>query len=167
MRPFSRLLLLFVLACPLLRAAEPHLVIGYGSDRKELNAADLAKLPAVEIEALDHGQPHRYRGIAVRDVLALVGAPLGDDKLRGLNMALAVRVRATDGYVAAFGLAEFNPAFRQHDILLVDTEDGKPLSDAAGPLRLVCPGDKRGGRWVRQVISLEVISLATDLPVKP
>ena len=160
MRRLLFLLIAFALTGPGFCAVASLLQVSYGSSHKELSAVDFAKLPVVEIEAIDHGQLHCYRGIAVRDVPALVGVPLGDDKLRGPNLALAVRVRAADGYVAAFGLAEFNPAFREHDILLVDTQDGKPLPDSAGPVRFVCPGDKRGGRWVRQVISMEVISLS-------
>lgn len=166
MRPSNRLWLCFVLACSGLCAAEPRLLVTYEAARRELAAADLAALPAVEVTALDHGQSHRYRGIAVRDVLALVDAPLGE-KHRGSAAALAVRVRAADGYVVAFALAEFDAAFREQTILLVETQDGAPLPENAGPLRLVCPGDKRGARWVRQVTSLEVISLATPPPARP
>lgn len=78
-----------------------------------------------------------------------------------------MRVRAADAYVAVFSLAEFDPAFREQAIILADAQDGAPLPAEAGPLRLVCPGDKRPARWVRQVISIEVVSLADDQPTKP
>lgn len=165
MCPSFRLILLFVFACSGLGAAEPRLLVNYGSNHKELAAADLAGLPVVEAEALEHGTPHRYRGVAVRDVLALVDAPLGA-RLRGSALALAVRVTATDGYVAVFALAEFDAAFREQAILLADTQDGAPLPENAGPLRFVCPGDKRGARSIHGVVSLEVISLATGQPAK-
>ncbi|MGH8017797.1 MAG: molybdopterin-dependent oxidoreductase [Opitutaceae bacterium] len=158
-RVFHLVSFITLAACSL-TAAEPLLTVTCEQNRKELGAEDLAKLPAVEIEALDHGEPHRYRGVAVRDVLALAGAPFGQHAPRGSAMALAVRVRAADGYVAAFGLAEFDPGFRENDILLVDQQDGKPLPEEAGPLRFVCPGDERGARWVRQIVSIEIISLA-------
>ncbi len=161
MRQLFRLASLLALATCAASAAGPAITVVHEQNRRELDAADLAALPRVEIEALDHGEPRRYRGVAVRDVLALVGAPLGGNTLRGRAVALAVRVRAADGYVAAFALAEFDPAFREKDILLVDRQDGEPLPDQAGPFRLVCPGDQRGARWVRQVVSIEIVSLAT------
>ncbi len=142
-------------------AAESKLEVSYGAEHKEILSADLAKLPVAEIDAVDHGQSHHYHGVAVRDLLALVNAPLGE-KLRGPAVGLVVRVRASDGYVGAFALAEFDPAFRDSTILLVDSEDGKPLHDSAGPFRLVCPGDKRGARWIRKVESIEVISIASE-----
>ena len=83
------------------------------------------------------------------------------EKFRGAALALVVRVRAADGYVVVFSLAEFDPAFREQTILLADHMDGAPLPATAGPLRLVCPGDKRPARSIRQVLSMEVISLAT------
>ncbi|MGC4071057.1 MAG: hypothetical protein QM760_00755 [Nibricoccus sp.] len=132
--------------------------VSYGETRREFTTAELEKLTQVEFESLDHGQPHRYRGIPARDVLSLVGAPLGE-KLRGPAIALAVRVRASDGYVAAFGLAEFDSAFREQTIYLVNQQDGAPLKEQAGPWRLVCVGDKKGARSVRQVTSIEVVSL--------
>jgi DMSO/TMAO reductase YedYZ molybdopterin-dependent catalytic subunit len=56
-----------------------------------------------------------------------------------------------------FALAEFEDAFNSRTILLVDRQDGQPLPEAIGPLRLVVPGDKRPARWARMVTSLEVV----------
>lgn len=162
----GRLFIVFVFAWSAICGAEPRLLAGYGHDQKELVASDLAKLPSVEIDAIDHGQSHHYHGVAVRDVLALVNAPFGE-KLRGPAMALVVRVRAADGYMAAFALAEFDAAFRGQTILLADAEDGKPLVASSGPLRLVCPGDKRGARWIRQVVAMEILSVSSIPAAKP
>jgi DMSO/TMAO reductase YedYZ molybdopterin-dependent catalytic subunit len=35
--------------------------------------------------------------------------------------------------------------------------DGQPLGAEIGPFRLVVPTDKRGGRWVRQVVSIKLL----------
>ena len=154
------LLAFCVLAGPGLRAADSLLSVTFGDQHKDISAADLAQLAAAETDVVDHGKPHHYRGVAAHDVLALVGIPLGE-KYRGTALALVVRVRAADGYVVLFSLAEFDPAFREQTILLADHMDGAPLPENAGPLRLVCPGDKRPARSIRQVVSLEVISLST------
>ena len=39
----------------------------------------------------------------------------------------------------------------------MDSEDGNALDVAHGPLRLVVPGDKRQGRWVRMLKSVTVV----------
>jgi len=41
-------------------------------------------------------------------------------------------------------------------VLLADKRDGKPLSADEGPIRIVVPGEKRQGRWVRQVQELRI-----------
>ncbi len=165
MRPILQLALLFITVCCGLSAAEPRLLVSYGANRKELAAADLAKLPTVEIEALDHGKPYRFRGIAVRDVLTLVEAPTWE-KARRSALTFVVRAKAADGYVVIFALAEFDAAFREQTILLADMQDGKPIPEADGPLRFVCPGDKRGARSLRQVTALEVFALSGEQPPK-
>ncbi|HEY4246813.1 MAG TPA: molybdopterin-dependent oxidoreductase [Lacunisphaera sp.] len=161
MRTLVKLLVVLAFTLSGLQAAEVQLRVSYQGLEKNLNAEDLGKLPPVEIDTIDHGKSHHYHGVAVRDVLALVNAPFGE-KLRGPATALVVGVRAADGYMAAFALAEFDAAFRQQTILLVDAEDGKPLLAASGPLRLVCPGDTRGARWVRQVTGIEVFPITAD-----
>ena len=57
-------------------------------------------------------------------------------------MALGVVARAPDGYRVLFSLTEFDAAFSNRVILLVDRRDGKSLDNREGPLRLVVPDDK-------------------------
>jgi len=104
-----------------------------------------------------HGGPAaRYRGVPLIAVLAAVGAPAGES-LRGKALALRVRAEASDGYVAAFSLAELDEAFGKAEAYLVYLRDDQPLSGDVGPFRLVVPSDKRAGRWVRQVVKLTVL----------
>jgi DMSO/TMAO reductase YedYZ molybdopterin-dependent catalytic subunit len=42
--------------------------------------------------------------------------------------------------------------------LVADSEDGKPLAQNTGPLRLVVPADKRPARWVRMVKTIRVVA---------
>ncbi len=139
---------------------EARLVIDYGENRRELTYADLVALPAVEHAETERGAVVRYRGVLVRDLLALVSAP-GGEALRGANNALVVRVRASDGYVVAFALAEFDAIYRpaEKSIFLALTRDGEPLPAGAAPWRFVCPGDQRHSRWIRQVVAIEVFSV--------
>jgi len=59
----------------------------------------------------------------------------------------------------AFTLGEIDPEYGHQQILVADRRDGKALTDAQGPFRLVCPHDHAGGRSVRMLESLEVVRL--------
>ena len=47
--------------------------------------------------------------------------------------------------------------FGSTDVLVAFERDGEPLGAEIGPFRLVVPTDKRGGRWVRQVVSIKLL----------
>lgn len=139
--------------------AAPALDVAYQDKRISLDPADLAKLPAKEVEASDHQTKHRYSGVLVRDILGLVGAPSGDS-LRGKTLTLIVRITGADNYAVVFALAEFDPGFSDRTIILADQQDGQPLPDNAAPFRVVIPGDAHPARWVRQVKSIEIIPVS-------
>jgi hypothetical protein len=137
--------------------AAPALLVTYQDKKLSLESADLAKLPATEVDASDHQAKHHYSGVFVHDILGLVGAPSGD-ALRGKALSLIVRITGNDNYSVVFALAEFDPGFSDRSIVLADKQDGQPLPDTAAPFRIVIPGDTHPARWVRQVKSIEVIS---------
>ena len=91
-------------------------------------------------------------------MLARADAPLGRD-LSGPAVASYVLATAKDGYEVVFSLGELDPALTPNDIILADTIDGKPLSDAQGPLRIVAPHDKKGARSIRMLQRLDVVRL--------
>jgi hypothetical protein len=68
-------------------------------------------------------------------------------------------VRAADGYMVVFALAEVDPAFAVREIILADKRDGQPLDAKEGPFRIVAPGHKRPARWARQVVELRVAAV--------
>jgi DMSO/TMAO reductase YedYZ molybdopterin-dependent catalytic subunit len=73
-------------------------------------------------------------------------------------MSLCVVAEASDGYRTAFSLAELDPDFAAESVLVADTVDGKALGPDQGPLRLIVPGDKRQGRWVRLLKIISVVN---------
>ncbi len=140
-------------------ATDPPVLVqvsGEVSHPLDLSAADLAKLKHQTVRAKRHdGVESEFEGVPLVDILAKAGVPVGKD-LRGPAMALYLIVEASDGYRAAFALAELDPAFTDRVILLADRRDGQPLSARDGPLQIVVPGEKKHARWVRQVIKLKV-----------
>ncbi len=93
----------------------------------------------------------------LRDLLKEAGVPAGEN-LRGKALATSIVVVANDGYQVTFSIAELDESIGNLQVLVADSEDGKPLAQTAGPLRLVVPGDKRPARWVRMVKAIRVMA---------
>ncbi len=76
------------------------------------------------------------------------------------NDTLGKYVVATgsDGYSVVFSLGELDPSFGDQPDFIAYLADGVPLTDS-GFARLVVPNDVRAGRWVSNLISLEVFSV--------
>jgi molybdate transport system substrate-binding protein len=103
--------------------------------------------------ATEHGERQaEWTGPLLWDVLTASGAVDGmkpPDQVR-----LAVRVTGADGYTAVIAMGEIAPQFAGHPVQIADHLNGAPLPDHA--LRLVVPGDKRGGRSVRDVVRIDI-----------
>ncbi len=154
------LLLTFAVSLSCLAAADGPTfglsVIDLNGDEVRITAEQWTTLPRDFVDVVDHGgsQAH-FEGVPAREILKLVGAPLGKD-LRGGNLAVFVVAEAADGYRVVYSLAEFDDAFRDATILVADKRDGKALGVQEGPLRIVVPGEKRQGRWTRQLVALKL-----------
>jgi DMSO/TMAO reductase YedYZ molybdopterin-dependent catalytic subunit len=98
-----------------------------------------------------------YAGVPLKDLLRDAGVAAGDN-LRGKAMSGCIVVSAADGYQVAFSIAELDESIGGLQVLVADSEDGKPLGQANGPLRLVVPADKRPARWVRMVKTIRVVA---------
>jgi DMSO/TMAO reductase YedYZ molybdopterin-dependent catalytic subunit len=113
------------------------------------------KVPVEHIKATAHDKTNEFSGYDLRAVLAAAGLePV--EGLRGKAMRRVLVAEGSDGYAAAFALAELDPSIGNRKVLLVDTMDGKPLPPEIGPWRLVVPADARPSRWVRMLRSLAV-----------
>lgn len=135
-------------------------VLDEKSESHSINETAFAKLPRQKVMVNDRdGSAHEYEGALVGDLLHSVGTTLGDT-LRGERLSLMVLVEAADNYRVAFSLAELDPSNNDNVFLLADRRDGQRLDDKEGPYRLIVPGEKRRGRWVRQINRLTVAAVA-------
>ena len=69
-----------------------------------------------------------------------------------MELRHAIRITAKDGYVVVTSTGEIAPDFGGKNALVAYERHGKPLED----FRIVMPGDKHGGRNVREVITIAV-----------
>ncbi len=97
-------------------------------------------------------QQHEWTGPLLWQVLVASGTidPTKDAEL----VRLTVRVTGADGYTAAIALAEIAPQFADRPVQIADHMDGALIANRA--IRLIVPGDRRGGRSVREVVRIDV-----------
>ena len=53
-------------------------LLGEAGQAATFSAAQLAALPHVHVQVLQHGHPHAFDGVLLSDLLAKVGAPQGE-----------------------------------------------------------------------------------------
>ncbi|MBX3069982.1 MAG: molybdopterin-dependent oxidoreductase [Thermomicrobiales bacterium] len=104
-------------------------------------------------------QQHSYTGVLLSDALDLVGVAVDPD-VRNDQLHLVALFTANDGYQVVISLGEIDPGFGGAPMLLAWEEDGALLEGEDGPLRLIVPGDVRGGRYISGIVSIEIIRVA-------
>jgi hypothetical protein len=135
-------------------AQNPATLTVEGIDGKTmtLTARDLAALPPQSFEAQENGKTSRFEGVRLADVLAKVSRPQGHLTAAGYFLL----VEARDGYRAVFAWSELNLDIMDKPLYLATKRDGVALDERSGPFQLVAPGEKRTGRWVKQLAALRL-----------
>ena len=95
----------------------------------------------------------QYEGVLLRTLLAKVDTTIGK-KLHADDLRDYVEVAGRDGYRVIFALAELDPSLQENKVLVAISNEGKPLDDILGPVRVIAPQDKRQARSVRQVTTI-------------
>lgn len=141
--------------------AHPHWASAQGVtvSREAESAIDrqaVMGLPVIELKIgfdTSHGRREAsYSGGILWAALQSAGVLAGLDERARLSKSITVIGK--DGYRATLSLAEIDPEFEGKQVLLAYRRDGAPLPD--NELRLIVPGDKRGGRSVRHVVRIEL-----------
>jgi len=97
-----------------------------------------------------------FTGVSLWNLLVQSG--LSTDPATLINSY--VIATGTDNYQAIFSLEELNPLYgNQADLLAYATGTGASLG-SSGFARVVVPGDAKGGRYVSNLSSLSVVSVA-------
>jgi len=90
----------------------------------------------------------------LRDILDAAQVNYNPDA-KNDTLSMIIVATGSDGYQAVIAYGEIDASFGNQPVLVAYEQDGKPLADAT-PIRLVVPGDKRGGRYVSNLVSLEI-----------
>ena len=157
---FSALLLLGVIGVSTLAFASgpPFRVVGHVQHPRTFDLAALQKLPVsnqnVTYFAAGSVVSHSFTGALLWDLLQSVGI-IVDPVIKNDILRKTVVVTGSDGYEAVFGAGEIAPNFGGNQIMVAYEVDGQSLG-TDGPARIVVPGDKQGGRFVSNIVKIEV-----------
>ena len=156
MRPVTGLLAALLLAgCPSAVFAQGLVIAQSVEQTQTIDRSVIEQLPAVEQQVsflTGHGNERgAYTGALLWSLLERRETLSGDPRGR---LRRTVAVTGRDGYVAVLALAEIDPEFEGKRVILAYRRDGQPLP--GDELRLVVPGDRRGGRSVRDVVKIEL-----------
>ena len=121
-----------------------------------LTAAVLAALPSLQVPvpagAAPGARSRTFEGPLLWTVLAHAGAV--DPTKHQSDVRGTVVLTGQDGYTAVLAMGELSPEFEGKQVILALRADGQPLE--LGHLRVVVPGDKRGGRGVHDLVRIGV-----------
>ena len=127
---------------------------------RSFNREDLMKLQAetvqVSYQAGQGTDGGSFTGTRLLNVFDAAGGAKLPSDTNNAKLRVTAMVTGADGYQVVFGWGDLDPDFGAAPILLAYTRDGQPMGDRQGMARLVVPGDKRGGRYVSTVKSIEL-----------
>lgn len=133
-------------------AADPATMSGAVKAPLTLDDVTLSAMPAATVSITYGSSNTTYTGVLVWDLLNKAELVAGDGKNPALRHTLLIT--ASNGYAVALALGELDPDYGNKQVLLAyRSTDGSASFDH---LRLLVPGDVRGGRAVRDVAKIEV-----------
>lgn len=123
-----------------------------------LSMADLrARFPAYSVDTSYANEVRvakaSYTGARLWDILQDTGVQAG-----ALAETTRITAQAADGFQCDIGWREFDPSGENKLILVAYLQNGQPIQNKYGPLRLVVPGDSQGLRYIGNLIRLIVVT---------
>ena len=131
--------------------ARPVEIVGNVVQPLSLTIEALAARSTVAVRsAREHGEMATYIGPLLWPLLA--EAHLRNGPERGATLQHVIFARGADGYAVAVAIGEIDPDFADKPVIIALQQDGASLPQP----RLVVPGDRKPGRAVRDLVTLEV-----------
>lgn len=154
------LMVLIISLASLLKTQAQNITIkGEGITPLTISKGMFADMKQAVVMAKAHDEKvHRYSGVTIASLLTKAGVMLGDSAKKHTVTSYII-VTAADNYKAIYTLAEIDPLFANRIIILADREDKKALPLQDGPFQIIVPGEKKHGRWIRQVTGIEVVQV--------
>ena len=132
------------------------LKITFGKKSAEWTRERLAALPHETVTVFNERTKSNqtYTGVPLIVLIGQLGVP---EKPNGKQFRLYLVAEGADGFKAVYSIGEITAYVHDAMVLVADMLDDKPLMET-GPLQLVSTGEKRPDRWVRNIVSIRVLS---------
>ncbi|MBC7871525.1 MAG: molybdopterin-dependent oxidoreductase, partial [Chitinophagaceae bacterium] len=96
-----------------------------------------------------------FTGVPLWQIISAAQPNLNAD-VRNDRISTFIVVTASDGYQAVIAWGEIDPEFGGQPILVAFEQEGASIADDQGPIRLIVPGDGRGGRYVSGIVNISL-----------
>ena len=140
-------------------AADPAPSLSLTGKIKQPQQFDLDRLRALASQDVqvsfdtEHGpQQTHYTGVLLLTLLDQAGGI--DDAAKGAVLRHVIKITGKDGYIVVLSTGEISPDFGAKPAMIAYQRDNE--APGASGFRLVMPGDKKGGRNVRDVVAIDV-----------
>ena len=126
---------------------------------RQFSLADLAKMKQTSITVHnDHSNRDEvYKGVTVSDLLSASGLAFSKETQRTLLRSY-LRAQGTDFYFVLYSASEVEPELNRSRMLVATSINGQALRED-GEFKLVSTGDTRPARWVRNLLSLTLVTV--------
>jgi hypothetical protein len=104
-----------------------------------------------------------YTGVSLWSLLDSAVGISTNSTVKNDILSMYVVATGSDGYKSVFSMGELNPAFGNQPDLIAYSLNGDPLT-SNGFARLVVPNDVKAGRYVSNLVSLEVFRATSAVP---
>jgi hypothetical protein len=152
---------------------------GAGVTASDWSADQIQTQLASDVQSVQYknkGADHTFSCVPLVSLLKAAGVetsmvmnPKADPKTKNPQMRRVLIVSGRDGYTVVFSMAEVMPMVGKRAVWVAFQEDGKPLADNDGPVRLIVPEDGMPARGVHEVATIDVeeLSAPTTQPTAP
>jgi hypothetical protein len=148
----------------------PIVMLGDVADPGVYNLRDLAPVTTQTVTYNAAGTPvtDTYTGITLWNLLSDAGGPTVADAKNDI-LGKYVVATGSDGYKAVFSLGEIDPNFGAQPVSVAYGDVAGQLGPGGsdGLARIVVPDDLAGGRYVSDLVSLQIRSLPEPGPEGP
>lgn len=136
-------------------ASTQFTVSGQVHSATTFNLSTLQSLPSITQTV----GSNTYTGVSLWSLLNNTVGVVTNPSVKNDILGMYVVATGSDGYKAVFSMGELNPAFGNQPDLIAYDVNGQGLG-ANGFARLVAGNDVKAGRWVSNLVSLEVFSVS-------
>ncbi len=134
-------------------------------NRRTFTLSDIQSLPSKEVTVSfltgQGEETHTYVGVPLWQLIESAGRlkPNPDQSVKNNFLRQYIVLEATDCYQVTLAVGEIQPNFEAKDVLVAyatndDSSLGPQLLTNEGFVRLVVPGDSRGGRYITNIPAL-------------